>query len=167
MLSYYTVTPLPLTQPTPQSVWRPHQPHPQPHPPPHPQPHPQPHRPINPYPDNHNSKRSTVRTTARTPSTTTSTTTTTARPSEILTQGGTTFGSAEGEKITEETEQSQDYETGLWVDVSTEPGLEGQVQRLRAQYLQMGVPRNYLTDQMIWKLMQARGGQSDDEGFHF
>ena len=70
--------------------------------------------------------------------------------------------------------ETENYETGLWVDVlpepespSSSPGLERQVQRLRAHYLQMGVPRSYLTDQMIWKLMQARGGQSDDEGFHF
>ena len=72
--------------------------------------------------------------------------------------------------------ESEDYETGLWVDVpaqpesaSRSPGLERQVERLRAHYLQMGVPHSYLTDQMIWKLMQARGGQSqsEDDGFHF
>ena len=147
MLSYYTVTPLPPTHPTPQSVWRPHQPHP----------------PLSPYPDIHNSKRSTARTTTRTTtrttSTTTTTTTTTPRPSEI-------FGSVEGDQSTEETE---DYETGLWVDVPAEPspGVGRQVEMLRAHYLKMGVPHSYLTDQMIWKLMQARGGQTDDAGFHF
>ena len=75
-----------------------------------------------------------------------------------------------------ESVESEDYETGLWVDVpaqaesaSRSPGLERQVERLRAHYLQMGVPHSYLTDQMIWKLMQARGGQSqsEDDGFHF
>ena len=153
MLSYYTVTPLPPTQPTPQSVWRPHQPH----------------RPLSPYPDIHNSKRSTARTTARTTTRTTSTTTTTTtpRPSEI-------FGSVEGDQSTAETAETEDYETGLWVDVpaepesaSSSPGLGRQVERLRAHYLKMGVPHNYLTDQMIWKLMQARGGQTEDAGFHF
>ena len=163
MLSYYTVTPLPLTQPTPQSVWRPHQPLPI-----------NPINPINAYPDIHNSKRSTVRTTARTTSATT-TSTTTPRPSEILTPGVTTFGSVEGDKSSEETEETAETaETGLWVDVPSQPespstssGLARQVERLRAHYLQMGVPQDYLTDQMIWKLMQARGGQADDEGFHF
>ena len=156
MLSYYTVTPLPLTQPTPQSVWRPHQPLPI-----------NPINPINAYPDIHNSKRSTVRTTARTTSATTTRTTstsTTAKPSEIL----TSFGSVE-----EDDESTE--ETGLWVDVPPQPespssssGLARQVQRLRAHYLKMGVPQDYLTDQMIWKLMQARGGgQSDEDGFHF
>ena len=156
MLSYYTVTPLPLTQPTPQSVWRPHQPHPQPL------------LPINPYPALHNSKRSTARTTTRTTTTTTTRTTSTTisststpRPSEI-------FGSAEGDQSTE-TE-----ETGVLVDVPAQPesprtfpSFERQVERLRAHYLKMGVPSDYLTDQMIWKLMQARAGQSDDAGFHF
>lgn len=165
MLKHYTVTPLPFTQPTPQSVWRPHQPH-----------QPQPQYPINPYPNVHNSKRSTVRTTARTTSGTT-TSTTTPRPSEISTQGITTSGSVEADKSTEETEETEeteDYETGLWVDVPTQPespssssGLERQVQRLRAHYLKMGVPQDYLTNQMIWKLMQARGAQSDNDGFHF
>ena len=71
--------------------------------------------------------------------------------------------------------ESEDYETGLWVDVPPQPespsassGLARQVARLRAHYLKMGVPQDYLTDQMIWKLMQARGGgQSDEDGFHF
>ena len=50
--------------------------------------------------------------------------------------------------------------SGLWVDVPGQ-GQEGQVEQLREHYLRLGVPSQYLTDQMIGKLMQTRR-QSED-----
>ena len=61
---------------------------------------------------------------------------------------------------------------GLWADVPIEPQpditgvsslIERQINIARDKYQQMGVPRQYLTQDMIWKLL--RGGKNKNVHF--
>ena len=180
-MSHYTVTPLPPTQPTPQTFWRPH--HPLPHQTSHPLSHTQhhlsqtPHHPLehqtsHPLPNTQH--QTSFPTVAAVPSVTTPRPTT-PRPTTPSPTTATSISTTEyGEVFSlAESDTSGDYDTELWVDVPKEPelannsaeALRREVQTLREHYLRMGVPQDYLTDNMIWKLMQARG--QTEKGFHF
>ena len=161
MLSHYTVTPLPPTPPTPQSVWRPHQPLPPAQV--QPQPLPQYRPPPSSSPHSHLTARpSTAPPTAPSP----------AQTILTSTDNGGDLGLTETSDSSGDYETG-DYETGLWVDVPTQPepvsssaeAVRQELEDVREHYVRMGVPRSYLTDQMIWKLMQARG--QTEKSFHF
>ena len=70
---------------------------------------------------------------------------------------------------TEET-----FSSDLWTDTASAAGeqpditqvpgvIERQIQAVRERYQKMGVPRQYLTSKMIFKLIRGGGGQ----GFQF
>ena len=171
MLSHYTVTPLPPTPPTPQSVWRPHQPlppaqvQPQPLPQYRPPPSSSPHSDLTARP-------TTAPPTAPSPAQTFLTSTDNGGDLG-LTETSDSSGDYETGDYETGDYETGDYETGLWVDVPTQPEpvsssaepVRLELEDVREHYVRMGVPRSYLTDQMIWKLMQARG--QTEKSFHF
>ena len=184
VISHYTVTPIP---PTPPTFWEPHRnltnlPQPQPLPI-----YPEKLTPnINVQEDFQpvNSNVFETLTPVKIPSpSTTRRTTTTTKPTTISTTT-TRVISSEFEFIDNDDGPSVDYRndesdetfnSSLWVDVPTDADLpqpdianvsnviERQIQTMREKYQQMGVPRRYLTKDMIWKLIRGGGGP----GVHF
>ena len=72
-----------------------------------------------------------------------------------------------------DNEDAETFKSDLWADVPVEPQpditkvsnvIERQIQSVRERYQDMGVPRRFLTRDMIWKLIR---GETKHSGFHF
>ena len=72
-----------------------------------------------------------------------------------------------------DNEDAETFNSDLWADVPVEPQpditkvsnvIERQIQNVRERYQDMGVPRKFLTRDMIWKLIR---GEAKHSGFHF
>ena len=159
--SHYTVTPLP---PTPPAFWHPHRNLtnlPQ-----------QPIRlpaatslsqqPIRVPAATSRTSRPTSRTTTTTTTTTTAAPVTTPpRPSPAAVPG---VGPATEETFSSDLWTDTGSAAGEQPDITQVPGvIERQIQAVRERYQKMGVPRQYLTSKMIFKLIRGGGGQ----GFQF
>ena len=172
-VTHYIVTPLP---PTPPAFWRPHRnltnlpqqslvPNQDSYP-----------RPIMTQFENNPisqemSRPSTLATTRRTTSSTRRTTPTPAPlPLRVTTTRNPPLAS-----IVEplDNEDAETFKSDLWADIPVEPQpditkvsnvIERQIQNVRERYEDMGVPRRFLTRDMIWKLIR---GETKNSGFHF
>ena len=172
---HYTVTPLPVTPPT---VWTPHYPFKSTS-----------NNPLRPAtiadiltPVDSFLLTTERSTTTRRTTTTTRRTTTTATTASTTTEKQVVNDTEEISLLTENQDLSltdqrtdQSFSSDLWVDVPVsgdlpQPDITGvsnvierQIQNMRNRYVSMGVPRRYLTKNMIWKLI--RGGHQP--GFSF
>ena len=156
--SHYTVTPLP---PTPPAFWHPHrnltslpqQPIRLPAATSLPQ------QPIRVPAATSRTSRPTSRTTTTT--TTAAPVTTPPRPSPAAVPG---VGPATEETFSSDLWTDAASAAGGQPDITQVPGvIERQIQAVRERYQKMGVPRQYLTSKMIFKLIRGGGGQ----GFQF
>lgn len=144
--SHYTVTPLP---PTPPAFWHPHRNLTS-----------LPQQPIRVPAATSRTSRPTSRTTT-TATTTAAPVTTPPRPSPAAVPG---VGPATEETFSSDLWTDAAPAAGEQPDITQVPGvIERQIQAVRERYQKMGVPRQYLTSKMIFKLIRGGGGQ----GFQF